>query len=112
MVEETLTDEYTQTSLSIIERILDSAGSAPVQGVTAQTLILFTLAVPIIMQLLNMARPHSNTAALDKQEKIRIEAMHQLIELRKQSSPEEFQDAMMAMDAGRTPVLSPPKAKK
>lgn len=107
------TDQYTATSLSIIERILDSAGAAPVEGVTAQTLILATLSVPILMQVLSIVRPHINTHAMDKQETIRLEAMRQLVELRKETSPEEFADAMMAMDAGRAPALpAPPKGKK
>lgn len=112
-MEPEVADEYTQTSLSIIERILDSAGAAPVEGVTAQTLILATLSVPILMQVLSIIRPHVNTHAMDKQETIRLEAMRQLVELRKQTTPEEFTDAMMAMDAGRAPALPPPpKAKK
>jgi hypothetical protein len=111
-MEAEITEEYTASSLTIIERILDSAGAAPVEGVTAQTLILATLAVPILMQLLSMFKPHSNAAAMDKEEKIRLEAMHQLIDLRKKSTPEEFADAMMAMDAGRMPALPPPVKKK
>ncbi|CAB4140926.1 hypothetical protein UFOVP399_24 [uncultured Caudovirales phage] len=106
------TDQYTTASLSIIERILDSAGAAPVEGVTAQTLILATLSVPILMQVLSIVRPHINTHAMDKQETIRLEAMRQLVELRKETSPEEFADAMMAMDAGRAPALPAPPKKK
>jgi hypothetical protein len=106
------TDQYTATSLSIIERILDSAGAAPVEGVTAQTLILATLSVPILMQVISIVRPHINTHAMDKQETIRIEAMRQLVELRKETSPEEFADAMMAMDTGRAPALPAPPKKK
>lgn len=112
-MEPDVTDEYTTASLSIIERILDSAGAAPVEGVPAHMLILATLSVPILMQVLSIIRPHVNTHAMDKQETIRLEAMRQLVELRKQTSPEEFTDAMMAMDAGRAPALPPPpKGKK
>lgn len=96
-----------------MERLLETAGSAPTEGITTQTLIMATLAVPILMQIFSLARPHINTHAMDKQEAIRLEAMRQLVELRQKTSPEEFADAMMAMDAGRIVDLpAPPKAKK
>ena len=93
--------------------IVRRANCGPVCGPDCSRMIVATRAVPILMQIFSLARPHINTHAMDEQEAIRLEAMRQLVELRQKTSPEEFADAMMAMDAGRIVDLpSPPKAKK
>jgi pantothenate kinase type III len=99
-MENDLTNELTIDSLPWVRDILDQAGGMMSSGVSAETVILAVVAVPLGLRIIQLAQPYVQTHNDDMRETIRLEKMRQLVEMREKSGADVFADAMAAMDAG------------
>ena len=111
-MDETLTDSLNVESLPIVRDILEQAGAMMSSGISGETVLITVVAVPVMLKLIDLARPYLHVHAEDKRAVIHQARMEQLARLREQVGQEVFSDAMAAMDAGAGEMLAPPPPRK
>ena len=105
-------DELAVETLPWVKDILDQAGGMMASGVSAETVILAVVAVPLGLRLIQLAAPYVQTHNDDLRATIHVGHIDNLADLRQKYGPEVFQDAMAAMDAGGSLMAPSPKGKK